>query len=63
MSQTVIYKGITVKPVERSSGKVCIQTNHPGDAQKADIPFKELKDGAAVFEVWVPIEDLVAVDV
>ncbi len=62
MSQLVIYKGIVVQPVEGSSGKIRIQTTNPGDANKAGIPFKDMVDGAAVFETWVAEDQLVPVD-
>lgn len=62
MNQTVIYKGIVVKPVERVGDKVRVRTSHPSDAQKAGLPFKELQGGQAVFEALVPEADLVAVD-
>ena len=62
MSQVVVYKGVMVEPQERSGKKIRIQTKNAGDAQRAGIPFKELDQGAAVFEAWVPEEELVAVD-
>ena len=62
MSQIVIYKGIQVEPVERSGDKIRVRTKNPGDAAKADLPFKEMSGTAAVFEGWVPESELVAVD-
>lgn len=62
MSQIVIYKGIQVEPQERSGGKIRVRTKNPGDAQKADLPFKTMEGSAAVFEAWVPESELVAVD-
>ena len=62
MSQIVIYKGITVEPKGRESGKIRIRTTNAADANKAGIPFKEMEGGAAVFEIWVPESELVAVD-
>lgn len=62
MSQIVIYKGVSVEPVERSNGKILVRTKNPSDAQKADLPFKALEGGVAVFEGWVQESDLVAVD-
>lgn len=62
MSQIVIYKGVLVSPVDRSGDKILVQTQNPGDAQKAGLPFKELKGASAVFEAWVPAADLVPVD-
>ena len=62
MSQIVIYKGIMVTPVEVFQGKIRVQTRNPGDAQKAGMPFKDMADGAAVFEALVAEDELVAVD-
>lgn len=62
MSQIVIYKGVPVQPVERDGARIKVQTNNPGDAQKADLPFKEMNGATAVFEAWVPEDQLVAVD-
>ncbi|MDJ0842292.1 MAG: hypothetical protein QNK37_37670 [Acidobacteriota bacterium] len=62
MSQIVIYKGITVEPKERDGGKIRVRTSNPADAQKAGLPFKDMEGGAAIFEAWVPEDELVAVD-
>lgn len=62
MNQTVIYKGVIVKPVERVGDKVRVRTANPNDAQKVGLPFKDLEGGQAVFEALVPEADLVAVD-
>ncbi len=62
MRQIVIYKGVTVHPVERSGNKVLIRTTNAADARRADIPFKDLRDGAAIFEAWVPDDELVPVN-
>ena len=62
MNQTVIYKGILVDPVERSGDKILVSTKNLGDAQRAGLPFKELREGAAYFEGWVPEKDLVPVN-
>ena len=62
MSQIVVYKGVMVQPVDRDGDRILVRTTNAGDAQKAALPFKDLRDGAAVFEAWVPEGDLVAVD-
>lgn len=62
MSQIVIYKGVPVQPMERSGDKIRIRTKNASDAQKADLPFKEMSGMEAVFEAWVPEAQLVAVD-
>jgi hypothetical protein len=62
MSQIVVYKGVTVEPVERSDGKIRIRTKNPVDAKKAEIPFHDMVDGLAIFEAWVAENELVVVD-
>ena len=62
MSQIVIYKGVMVEPVERSNGKIRIQTKNPGDAQKADMAFKDMDGTTAVFETWANEDELVPVN-
>lgn len=62
MSQVVIYKGVLVEPVERTSGKIRVRTKNAVDAQKAGIPFKSMEGATAIFEILVPEEELVAVD-
>jgi len=62
MSQIVIYKGVTVYPKDREKGKILVRTSNPADAQKASLPFKCMEGSSAVFEAWVPEEELVAVD-
>ena len=62
MSQIVIYKGVSVLPQERSQGKIRVRTTNPADAQKAGLPFAEMDGATAVFEAWVPEQELVAVD-
>lgn len=62
MSQRVVYKGIFVVAKDRRGDRILVSTDHPGDAQKAGLPFKDLVNGRAVFEDWVPEADLVAVD-
>ena len=62
MSQIVIYRGVMVQPLEHSGKRFLVQTKNPSDAQKADISFKGMVEGQAVFEAWVDEDDLVAVD-
>lgn len=62
MSQIVIYKGITVTPIDRSGGKIKVRTHNAADAQKAGLPFKEMSGANAVFEDWVPESELVPID-
>lgn len=62
MSQTVIYKGVVVVPLERADGKIRVRTQNPADAQKADLPFKDMEGGRPCFEAWVPEDQLVPVD-
>ena len=60
--QIVIYKGVRVEPLDRSGDKILVRTRNPADANKVDLPFKELVEGAALFEGWVLESDLVAVE-
>lgn len=62
MSQIVIYKGVRVEPVEREGGKIRVRTTNPGDANTAEIPFKDMEGGQAVFETWANEDELVAVN-
>lgn len=62
MSQIVIYKGVMVEPVDKSGSKILVRTKNPSDAQKADLPFKDLEAGVAIFEGWAEESDLVAVN-
>ncbi len=59
MTANVVYKGIMVTPLERSKDKILIETINQSDAQKVSIPFKELRDGHAVFQAWVPESELI----
>lgn len=61
MSQVVIFKGIMVEPLEREGKKIRIRTKNAADAQRAEVPFKTMENGAAVFETWALEEELVAV--
>ena len=45
MSQIVIYKGVSVTPIDRSGDKIRVQTRNPTDAAKAEIPFKTMDGG------------------
>ena len=62
MSQIVIYKGILVQPLDRSGGKILVRTTNPTDAGKAKLPFKDMEGSTAIFEDWVPEDQLVPVD-
>ncbi|MCB1044814.1 MAG: hypothetical protein KDC35_17880 [Acidobacteria bacterium] len=58
----VVYRGVLVSPVDRSAERIRIETTNMNDAQKAGIPFSEMRNGKAVFAEWVPETDLVPLD-
>jgi hypothetical protein len=62
MTQLLIYRGVSVVAVEREGEKILVETLRASDAQKANIPFFEMRQSLAVFRAWVPEREIVAID-
>ena len=62
MSQILIYKCVPVTALDAEGGKILVETRNQVDAQKAGIPFKTMEGMQAVFQLWVPQEEIVKVD-
>lgn len=62
MSQMVVYRGVVVTPTQRDGQRILVECADMSAAQKAEIPFHEMRDGKAIFAVWAEESDLVAVN-
>jgi len=62
MMQILIYRGVPVVAVERQGDKILVETQQAADAQKAGMPFFEMRQSRAVFRCWVPEGEIIAID-
>ncbi len=62
MTQTVVYQGVLVTPIDRTGSRIRVECVNLTDAQRAEIPFSEMRDGKAIFAKWVEETELVALD-